>query len=239
MLFNRMFSLLGISSFKGRLRFLFILLAIIFIIIATIPFNYIGKNQLRKNAAESLDQMMNVQQVFIDSWFEEKLSDIHAVSELPALRDDDLSRIEKEWNRARKSKNPLSLLMIDIDHFKAYNDTYGHQEGDECLIKVTTSIRNTVNNPGDMVYRYGGEEFTVILPETNKQDAKVIAENIRKNIEDLCIPHEGSKVSDVVTVSIGLATLTPTEDKNAKQLIELADNALYEAKSISRNRVCV
>lgn len=147
-------------------------------------------------------------------------------------------QLEKEWKKAKRNITTLSLLMIDIDYFKAYNDTYGHQQGDTCLKEITDEIRKTAKQPGDMVYRYGGEEFSVILPETSKKRAKIIAEDIRQNIEKLMIEHKNSGVSNHVTVSIGLATIVPTDDDTIEEFIELADTNLYRAKSSGRNRVC-
>jgi len=115
--------------------------------------------------------------------------------------------LSREWDRAKKSGQPLSLLMVDIDFFKRYNDLLGHLEGDECLRKVAQEINRHVRSGMDLVARYGGEEFAVVLPETNGKQAQSIAERIRKDVENLRIPHPASKVSRYITVSVGVATL--------------------------------
>ncbi len=114
-----------------------------------------------------------------------------------------------EWKRATREKYPLSLIMIDIDYFKPFNDIYGHQPGDECLKKVAQAIKGVLHRPADTVSRYGGEEFAVVLPETEKQGALKIAEEIRNEIENLKIEHSGNTVSSYITVSIGVETVIP------------------------------
>ena len=136
-----------------------------------------------------------------------------------------------------RQKRPLSLVMCDIDHFKLYNDTYGHQQGDKCLTQVATAIKESVNRPGDLVARYGGEEFCIILPETDQQGAKQIAEVIRKNVVGLDLEHTSSKVASVITLSLGVASILPDRDSQPSLLIEAADRALYQAKGNGRNRV--
>jgi len=148
--------------------------------------------------------------------------------------DEELSR---EWKRMLRQKRPLSLVMCDIDHFKLYNDTYGHQQGDKCLTQVATAIKESVNRPGDLVARYGGEEFCIILPETDQQGAKQIAEVIRKNVVGLDLEHTSSKVASVITLSLGVASILPDRDSQPSLLIEAADRALYQAKGNGRNRV--
>ncbi|BAU26879.1 PAS domain S-box-containing protein/diguanylate cyclase (GGDEF)-like protein [Aneurinibacillus soli] len=146
-------------------------------------------------------------------------------------------KLESEWKRAARGSTPLSLIMIDIDHFKLYNDTYGHQGGDDCLKKVAETLASVPNRSGDIVARYGGEEFAVILPQTNNADALKIAEKLCKAIASLEIPHASSKVADIVTVSAGLATMLPTPFSNPAEVISLADKALYYAKESGRNQV--
>ncbi|RLJ69761.1 diguanylate cyclase (GGDEF)-like protein [Hydrogenivirga caldilitoris] len=143
----------------------------------------------------------------------------------------------KEWARAKRAKRPISLLMLDIDFFKNYNDLLGHLEGDECLQMVAGAIGKHIRSDIDLVARYGGEEFVVVLPETNLRDALKVAERIRKDIENLAIAHPGSKVSKFVTVSIGVACLVPTNNLKKEALIRMADKALYRAKEKGRNRV--
>ncbi|NET27358.1 PleD family two-component system response regulator [Okeania sp. SIO1I7] len=150
--------------------------------------------------------------------------------------------IESEWKRSHKNGLPLSIIMCDVDFFKAYNDTYGHQAGDTCLKKIADLIVQNVNRSPDLVARYGGEEFVVVLPETDLQGAVYVAEKICKSIKDAAIVHQGSKISNCVTVSCGVATRTSLSwntDFNSQpsDLIKEADSALYEAKSQGRNRV--
>lgn len=145
--------------------------------------------------------------------------------------------LSREWDRARKSGQPLSLLMVDIDFFKRYNDLLGHLEGDECLRKVAQEINRHVRSGMDLVARYGGEEFAVVLPETNEEQARSIAERIRNDVESLKIPHPASEVSRYITVSVGVATLVPEDNLRKEVLVSMADRALYRAKRRGRNRV--
>ena len=144
--------------------------------------------------------------------------------------------LEKEWKKAARNSTTLSLLMLDIDHFKVYNDTYGHQQGDDCLKAVALSLNETVKRVGDLVSRYGGEEFTVILPETNEEGAISVAEKIRLNIEALMLPNINSGVKPFVTISAGIATIVPATLSSYEILINNADKALYKAKESGRNR---
>lgn len=142
-----------------------------------------------------------------------------------------------EWRRARRNTTSLALLMCDVDHFKLFNDTYGHQAGDDCLRQVAHSINAYLERPSDIVSRYGGEEFAVILPETIAGGALFVAEKIRHAVHELSIPHSSSP-DGRVTVSIGLASLIPDAETTPGNLIQLADKALYRAKELGRDRVC-
>jgi len=165
----------------------------------------------------------------------EQLSSIDGLTEIPNRRRFD-EIFEKEWARAMRSQIYLSLIMIDIDYFKQFNDTYGHAKGDQCLRKVAMTLKNSVQRPADFVARYGGEEFVVLLPETEVKPAENIAEQLRSNIHDLKITHENSKVSEFVTISSGIATTIPVRDLSANKLNEMADQCLYDAKEKGRNR---
>lgn len=146
--------------------------------------------------------------------------------------------IEKEMRRAMRTGNPLSLLMIDIDHFKDYNDHYGHQQGDACLIQVAAELAAMLKRPTDLLARYGGEEFAAILPDTSQAQALQMGEAIRRHAAGLRIPHE--KTGDLlkhITVSIGAATQNPGQPLEIAALIGAADRALYLSKRTGRNRV--
>ena len=145
--------------------------------------------------------------------------------------------IESEWKRCRRNTKPLSLIIADIDFFKDYNDTYGHLAGDNCLKKVVNGIQEMLKRPGDNVYRYGGEEFAVILPETPKKGAIFLAESMCSHIEALSIVHESSQVSRYVTTCFGVSTTLPDKNMSPRDLIAAADKALYAAKNDGRNRV--
>jgi len=137
---------------------------------------------------------------------------------------------------AKRNKSPLSLIICDVDFFKLYNDSYGHQQGDDCLGKVGKVLQDHARRPTDLACRYGGEEFSMILPETNLQGAKWIAEHIRQVIFEQAIPHKSSRVADRVSMSLGVA-LYNGQYREAAELISAADGALYKAKELGRNRV--
>ncbi|MBS1158697.1 MAG: diguanylate cyclase [Proteobacteria bacterium] len=145
--------------------------------------------------------------------------------------------ISREWRRARRGTNSIALMMCDVDHFKPYNDTYGHQAGDDCLRRVAHAIQQTMERAADIVARYGGEEFAVVLPETQIGGALFLAEKIRHAVHELHIPHSGS-AQGRVTLSIGIAATIPGPDAAQEELIEAADRALYQAKHAGRDRVC-
>ncbi len=142
-----------------------------------------------------------------------------------------------EWKRAERNGRYIGILMVDVDFFKQYNDTYGHQAGDEALRKVAHAIKSVVKRPADFVARYGGEEFIVLLPETDPEGVKAVGEKIRRAVENLKIPHEKSTVSEYLTVSVGAISVIPRKDFLFSLLIKAADDALYESKRNGRNRV--
>jgi diguanylate cyclase (GGDEF)-like protein len=146
--------------------------------------------------------------------------------------------IEKEWHRAAREKQSITLGMLDIDFFKRYNDTYGHQMGDDCLIKVGTVLKEAMRRPADLAARYGGEEFVILLPSTNLEGGKSIAESIRQQIQALNIPHSGSPFGRV-SFSMGLACITPSPQKSSEYLLALADKALYKAKEARDQIICM
>ncbi|WP_071188315.1 PAS domain S-box protein [Trichormus sp. NMC-1] len=146
------------------------------------------------------------------------------------------NRLKQEWQRLYREQQPLSLLLFDVDYFKRYNDTYGHQMGDECLIKIAQAVQQVVCRPADLVARYGGEEFVVILSNTNVEGAIAIAQRIHSAIKDLAIPHQASEGRDTVTISLGITSQIPTFQTLPAHLIEQADQALYRAKQQGRNQ---
>lgn len=145
--------------------------------------------------------------------------------------------LEDEWRRCLREQQPLSLLLIDLDYFKTYNDTYGHQMGDRCLRQVAQILRGEVGRPGDLVARYGGEEMAVILPHTTLSGATTLGLRICERVEKANLEHRGSIASDWVTVSVGVASLYPHEMSRPGLLVTEADQALYEAKTCGRNQV--
>ena len=168
----------------------------------------------------------------------ESLSTLDGLTGIPNRRSFD-DYIEMSIKSCTRLNKPISLIMADIDFFKGYNDNYGHLKGDDCLINVAKSISLSVKRPLDFVTRYGGEEFAVILPETDEEGAKIIAEIIRKNVEELEIAHKSSDVSAYVTLSLGITTKSSSIQYSKNELIEHADKALYNSKSNGRNQVSV
>jgi len=144
--------------------------------------------------------------------------------------------LNAEWLRARRQQTPFSVLMIDVDNFKHYNDTFGHVAGDTVLRKVAAALQGTIQRPTDLAARFGGEEFALLLPFTPAEGAQLLAEQARLAVESLAIPSANGKV---VTISVGGASLTPERDGAALKLIEAADQALYEAKHLGKNQVVV
>ncbi len=145
--------------------------------------------------------------------------------------------LEEEWKRSMREYTPLSLLMVDIDYFKAYNDTYGHQMGDVCLFAIGKILSGQLNRTADFTARYGGEEFAIVLPNTRVEYARLLAERIRRSVEEARIKAGCDKVSPWVTVSIGLATTTAEYEQSSAVLVKAADNCLYESKRQGRNKV--
>ncbi|MGB1455977.1 PleD family two-component system response regulator [uncultured Spongiibacter sp.] len=147
-------------------------------------------------------------------------------------------RLDAEWRACRRSGSPLSLLMVDVDHFKLYNDHYGHLDGDQCLKAIASALASSVERGRDMLARFGGEEFVCLLPDTDLEGAKHIAEKLRQAVEGLAIPHVESKTAATVTVSLGVATTAECDALEPPDLLKVADEQLYLAKQSGRNRVC-
>ena len=146
-------------------------------------------------------------------------------------------QLAREWSSCGRSNSPLSLAMLDIDYFKRYNDSYGHQQGDLCLHTIATAIGKNIQREGDLFARYGGEEFCIVLPRTELKDSIHIIQSVEKLVRALKIPHQSAIDSEIVTVSIGLASLIPQKNQSATDLVALADKQLYHAKDKGRGRV--
>ena len=145
-----------------------------------------------------------------------------------------------EWARSARNGSPLSMVMLDVDFFKNYNDRYGHQAGDDCLRMIASTLKSALKRPADLVARYGGEEFACILPDTSFDDAMALAGDLEAQVRRLALPHESSDVAKVVTISIGVGSnggAAPAQD-GGLQLLKMADAQLYEAKHTGRGRVC-
>ncbi len=147
--------------------------------------------------------------------------------------------LAREWRRAQREQAPLSVILVDIDFFKAYNDRYGHEAGDEILKRVAAALDGAVNRPADVVARYGGEEFVAVLPGTDADGAVRLGERLRAAVAELAIAHAGSAAGEHVTISVGVATAVPARDAAPEALVAAADRALYQAKRDGRNRVRV
>lgn len=166
----------------------------------------------------------------------EELAAIDELTGIPNRRSFDAA-LAREWGRARRDQTSIALLMIDVDHFKKYNDIYHHQQGDEALISVAGILKQYAQRPGDMAARYGGEEFALILVNSSKKHVNKLAEQLRRDVRGLKIEHEGAGSIGYLTISIGTAVCAPAESEDYSVLIKAADDALYAAKKAGRNQV--
>lgn len=162
-------------------------------------------------------------------------SEIDALTEVYNRRKLD-NTMEVEWKRSSRTGKPFAFLLIDLDNFKSYNDTYGHIEGDLCLRKTASIMKETLRRSSDEIFRYGGEEFGVILPFTDLKSAQIVAERLRKNVETAAITHESSNIG-VLTISIGMTSATGEKDNQYMEMYIEADKALYAAKRSGRNKI--
>ena len=165
-----------------------------------------------------------------------KLSKTDPLTQLPNRRSFD-ANLDREWGKGIRSRNPMAVIMMDVDHFKLFNDYYGHQEGDHCLAGIAGVLLRDVREYIDYPARYGGEEFIILMTNTNLDDACAVAERIRKKILDLAIPHHLNPHDRLVTCSLGVAGRVPDHASNPQELIREADKALYKAKENGRNMV--
>lgn len=166
----------------------------------------------------------------------EKMARLDSLTGIPNRRNLD-EYLTREWQRAIREKKQLSVILIDIDYFKSFNDSYGHQSGDEALKKVATCLSSEIHRPADFLARFGGEEFIAILPDTSLVGAFSVAEKMRQAVLALEIPHSNSTLGKFLTISCGVSCLVPTEPGKCRDVIQLADRALYKAKSEGRNQV--
>ena len=169
----------------------------------------------------------------------EQLATIDGLTQLHNRRQFDKVHLA-EWKRLSRKQEPLSLIMCDVDDFKAYNDTYGHLKGDDALVRVARAIKHCLKRPADLAARYGGEEFVALLPDTPLAGAVHVAEQIRQSVKALAIPHQQSFNSNHITISLGVACVIPnSQSMEPELLIQAADKALYQAKAEGRDRVSV
>lgn len=165
------------------------------------------------------------------------LTAIDGLTQIANRRSLDMT-LTTEWQRALRKREPLGVVMIDVDHFKLFNDTYGHQAGDECLRGVAAALKDFARRPGDLAARYGGEEFVLVLTNATAQQARLVAQRVRDKILELAIPHQRSSHGSV-TASFGVASMVPSQSHGGPEVLLLAaDQALYRAKHAGRNRVC-
>lgn len=198
---------------------------------------YKQKVELKRQAIileDRLKELLELQEVKMQL---ENLSQMDGLTGIPNRRTLD-QFIKKHWEVSKNGSLSISFIMIDIDYFKSYNDNYGHIQGDQCLIQVAEVLRKTMEKETDcLVGRFGGEEFSVVLPNRDQQETVQFAELIKQNLQHLAIAHEYSSLCDHVTVSIGTISIIPTEGVTIKEFIDCADKALYEAKRRGRNCV--
>lgn len=166
------------------------------------------------------------------------LAEVDDLTGIPHRRMFD-QEMKRAWRRMLRTSRPLTVLLCDVDCFKAFNDTYGHQAGDECLVKVARAVAGSARRPGDYAARYGGEEFAVILQDTSLEGAQHVAERICLAVRILAVPHAGSAVSKHVTISVGAATIQPTHEQEPEAVVRKADECLYQAKGEGRDRAVV
>lgn len=165
----------------------------------------------------------------------ENLSSLDGLTGIPNRRRfDEVAR--REWKQGLRDQTPLSVVLIDIDAFKAFNDNYGHLPGDDCLKQVAKALSDAIRRPSDFLARYGGEEFVGLLPRTDSEGAVQVAEGMRRAVAALKIPHERSPTASHLTISLGVSTRIPTLDQNLSGFVNGADQALYRAKNLGRNR---
>ncbi len=199
---------------------------------------YRQRIQLQKQKEELEQKIRELTALKVENVKLESLSVQDALTGIPNRRSFD-RYMESSWKEAAREMKPISVIMLDIDNFKAYNDHYGHLQGDECLVRAAKAMTAALKRPMDFAARYGGEEFVIVLPDTDSQGAAVIGEAIRFQVEALAIDHGFSKTAPVVTVSLGAATIVPKATDVMEDFVGKADMALYRSKESGRNQVTV
>lgn len=196
----------------------------------------IAQSEILKDTTQLLNHLY--QDLEIANTELQRLATLDGLTELANRRRFD-EYLEVEWRRLARDQKPLSLILVDVDYFKLYNDTYGHQAGDRCLQSIAKILQRVVKRPADLVARYGGEEFALILPNTEMKGAIHLVQCIREELKRAAIPHPSSPVNSCITLSLGSATLIPVHKALPTLIIAAADSALYQAKSQGRNRYCL
>jgi diguanylate cyclase (GGDEF)-like protein len=164
----------------------------------------------------------------------ERLANLDGLTQIANRRTFE-AHLQQEWARAMRDKNSLTLILCDVDHFRAYNETYGHQAGDDCLRQLALVLDRTAKRPGDLAARYGGEEFAIVLPNTNRSGGVVVAQSIQELVSHLPLPQP--EEANPISVSLGVATVVPSQEFSSAMLIELCDRALFLAKERGRNQI--
>lgn len=193
---------------------------------------------LRQRVKRLIQQSQLYRQLESANQVLQRLASVDGLTQLANRRCFD-EHLYQEWQRLTREQAPLTLILCDIDFFKAYNDTYGHQAGDECLHQIAKTISSCAKRPADLAARYGGEEFALILPTTASTGGVRVAQDIQYKVKALQLPHSSSPVSHYVTLSLGIAAVVPQPDSSPSTLVTVADKALYQAKAAGRNQFCV
>ncbi|WP_171014028.1 diguanylate cyclase [Chitinivorax sp. B] len=200
--------------------------------------NYQMEYEARREYLRTLRETLRASALSVANAELSRLAAVDTLTGLASRRSFD-QQMALAWEQARQLNRPLSLIYIDVDHFKRYNDHYGHPTGDQCLIQIGQAIRTGLQRNGDLAARYGGEEFVVLLRECGPDDALIVARRIRQAMTSQAIPHADSPTAAIVTLSLGIAGGLPGEFKSSIDLFEAADHALYQAKADGRNRVVI
>lgn len=191
---------------------------------------------LRQRVRRLMQQSQLYQQLEAANRLLQQLALVDSLTQIANRRHFD-DCLQQEWQRLAREQLPLALILCDIDCFKRYNDTYGHQAGDECLRQLAQALKNTVKRPAELVARYGGEEFVVLLPNTDTRGALYVAEKIQAQVATLRLAHDPSQKNPFMTLSFGVTSMIPVPGANASALIAAADKALYQAKASGRDQI--